>query len=139
MIAADLLRFIVSSNLFFGGASPCYRACSASASALPSNVQASCLEHARPVVVAVFAGALAASSTAPPVRRCPERQQRAKAEGKTKGGGTWRPAKSVCTWGLCGTMWLRRRAVRCMKSGSTLRYRRASYDEARHPLLGAWL
>lgn len=86
MIAADLLRFIVPSNLLLDGASPCYRACSASASALPSNVQASCLEHARPVVVAVFAGALVASSTAPPVRRCPERQRRAKAEGKTKGG-----------------------------------------------------
>ena len=137
MMAADLLWFSVTSKLFLDGASPCYRACSARASVLPSNVQTSCLEHARPTASDVFPGGLSASSTAPPGRRRPERQRRAKAEGKTKGGGTWRPATSVCTWGVCGTMRLCRRAVRCMKPASTLRYRRASYDEARHPLLGA--
>jgi hypothetical protein len=70
----------------------CRRACSASASALhfalPSHVQASCLEGARPAAIGVFAGGLVASSVASPGRRRPERWGRAKAEGKTKGGGT---------------------------------------------------
>lgn len=148
MMTADSLRFIVPSGVSIHWPSPRRCACSASADptyrashlALPSHVQTSCLERARPaaliVLVRAFACGLAASSTAPPGRRRPERQRRAKAEGKTKGGGTWRPAKSVCTWGLCGTMRFCRRAVRCMKPASTLRYRRASYDEARHPFLG---
>lgn len=135
MMAADLLRFIVPSKLFFGGASPCYRACSASASALPSNVQASCLEHARPVVVAVFVGALAASSTAPPGRRCPERQRRAKAEGKTKGGGTWPSAKSVCTCGWRGTSRRCHGAAWSAKPALMLIYPRALRDGARHSFL----
>ena len=151
MMAADSLHvnvhLIVPSGMSFWMLLPCRRACSANASAprfaqhpaQPSNVQASCLERTRPAAIGALAGALAASSTAPPDRRHPERQRRAKAEGKTKGSGTWRPATSVCTWGGCGTMRLRRRAVRCMKPASTLRYRRASYDKARHPLLGAWL
>ena len=147
MMTADSLRFIVPSGVSIHWPSPRRCACSASADptyrashlALPSHVQTSCLEHARPTAIGVFPSGLSASSTAPPGRRRPERQRRAKAEGKTKGGGTWRPAKSVCTWGVCGTMRLCRRAVRCMKPASTLRYLRASYDEARHPLLVAWL
>lgn len=135
MMAADLLRFMVPSNIFFDGASACCRTCSARASVLPSNVQASCLEHARPVVVALFAGALAASSTAPPGRRCPERQRRAKAEGKTKGGGTWRSAKSVCTCGWRGTSWRCHCAVRSAKPALVLNCLCAFRDGTRHSLL----
>ncbi|MHB1371080.1 MAG: hypothetical protein ACYCW7_12890, partial [Pseudomonadaceae bacterium] len=121
MMAADLLHvavpLIVPSGMSSRLLPPCRRACSASASAprfaqhpaQPSNVQASCLEHARPAAIGAFADGLAASSTAPPGRRHPERQRRAKAEGKTKGGGTCRPAKPVCTWGWRGTERFRRR------------------------------
>ena len=110
MMAADSLHvavnLVVPSGVSFWPL-PCRRACSAGAfaphfalsPAQPSNVQASCLERARPAAIGAFAGALAASSTAPPGRRRPERQRGAKAEGKTKGGGTCRPAKPVCTWG----------------------------------------
>src|SRR3546814_1107700 len=95
------------------------RACSAGASAphfaqhpaQPSNVQASCLECARPAAIGAFAGGLAASSAAPPGRRRPERQRRAKAEGKTKGRGTGPRRKTVCTWGWRGTERRRRRAA----------------------------
>jgi len=115
MMAADSLHvtvhLIVPSGMSFWMLLPCRRACSANASAprfaqhpaQPSNVQASCLERARPAAIGALAGALAASSTAPPDRRHPERQRRAKAEGKTKGGDTWPPAKPVCTWGWRGT------------------------------------
>jgi hypothetical protein len=145
MVITDSLHitvhFIVSSGVPFCCPLLCRHVSHARAFAphlaLSSHVQTSCLEQARPTAIDVFPGGLSASSTAPPGRRRPERQRRAKAEGKTKGGGTWRPATSVCTWGVCGTMRLCRRAVRCMKPASTLRYRRASYDEARHPLLGA--
>ena len=111
MIATDSLRIIVLSGVSFCWPSPCRRACSAGANtshwaphfalspAQPSNVQASCLERGWPAAIAAFAGALAAGAAAPPGRRCPERQRGAKAEGKTKGGGTCRPAKPVCTWG----------------------------------------
>ena len=111
MMATDSLRFIVPSGVCFRWPSPCRRACRASASALHvaqhpatlSTVQASCLERARPMAVAAFPGAQAASSTAPPGRRCPERQRRAKAEGKIKGRGTWPLENLVCTWGWRGT------------------------------------
>lgn len=104
---AESLRFIVPSCR----PSPCRRAYRANASAprvaqhpAPlSHVQASCLERARPVAVAAFAGALAASSAAPPGRRRPERQRRAKAEGKIKDRGTPAREKPVCTWGWRGT------------------------------------
>ncbi|MCA0394928.1 MAG: hypothetical protein LCH70_12565, partial [Proteobacteria bacterium] len=100
MMAADSLHvavhLIVPSGVSCCWPSPCRRACSAGAfaphfaqpSAQPSNVQASCLERARPAAVFAFAGALAARAAAPPGRRCPERQRGAKAEGKTKGRGT---------------------------------------------------
>jgi hypothetical protein len=111
MMAADPLCFIVSSGMSIRWPSPCRRACSASAfaphiaqhSAVFSHVQTSCLERARPVVVAAFAGGLAAGSAAPPGRRGPKRKRRAKAEGKIKGRGTPLREKPVCTWGWRGT------------------------------------
>lgn len=119
MMATDSLHgvahSIVPSSVSSCWPSPCRRACRASDnfaySAPPvaqhpaalSPVQASCLEHARPMAVAAFPGALAASSAAPPGRRRPERQRRAKAEGKIKGRGTWPPENLVCTWGWRGT------------------------------------
>ncbi len=111
MMAADSLHgavhLIVPSGMPFRLLPPCRRACSACAfaphfaasPAQPSNVQASCLERAWPAAIGAFAGGLAASSTAPPGRRRPERERGAKAEGKTKGFGTLPPAKPVCTWG----------------------------------------
>jgi len=76
-------------------------------------VQASCLEHARPVAMAVFAGKLAAGSAAPPCRRRPERKRGAKAEGKIKGRGTQPLENPVCTWGWRGT---RQGAAACRES-----------------------
>jgi len=145
-MATDSLRSIVPSGMLIRWPSRCRRVCRASANpvyralhfALPSHVQASCLERARPAAIGVFAGGLPASSTAPPGRRRSERQRRAKAEGKTKGGGTWPPAKSVCTWGWCGTMRRRRRAVWSAKPAPALIGPRASHDRARHSLLGTW-
>jgi hypothetical protein len=107
MMAADSLRIIVLSGVSFRLPLPCRRACSASASAphfallpaQPSHVQASCLEHGWPAAIAVFAGALAAGAALPPGRNCRERMREENAEGKTKGCGTCRPAKPVCTWG----------------------------------------
>ncbi|HIE5098592.1 TPA: hypothetical protein ACXNC8_004679, partial [Stenotrophomonas maltophilia] len=87
MMAADLLHvavhLVVPSGVSFCWSSPRRRACSAGAfaphfalpRAQPSHVQASCLERARPAAVSAFAGGLAARSTAPPGRRCPERQR----------------------------------------------------------------
>ncbi len=115
MMAADSLCIavhpIVPSGMFFCWVSSCRRACCASASAphfaqhpaSPSSVQASCLERARLVAVAAFAGGLAAGSAAPPGRRGPERKRRAKAEGKIKGRGTGPLENPVCTWGWRGT------------------------------------
>ncbi|HHJ1701516.1 TPA: hypothetical protein ACQGU1_000239 [Pseudomonas aeruginosa] len=111
MMAADSLyvavHLVVPSGMPIQWLSACRRACSASASALhfalPSHVQASCLERARPAAVSAFAGALAAYAAAPPGRRCPERQRGAKAEGKIKGRGTTLREKPVCTWGERGT------------------------------------
>ncbi len=88
MMAADSLHvsvhLIVPSGVSFRWSSRCRRACSACASAPhfaqhpapPSHVQASCLERARPVAVAAFAGGLTAGSAAPPGRRGPERKRR---------------------------------------------------------------
>jgi len=125
MIAADWLRFIVPSGVSSCRPLSCRRASRASASASHvaqhpaslSHVQASCLERARPVAVGEFAGALAACSTAPPGRRRPERQRRAKAEGKIKGRGTWPLENLVCTWGWRGT---RHGAAACRKGAQCL-------------------
>lgn len=115
MMATDSLHIsvhlIVPSDVSSCWPSPCRCACSACAFALhfaqapapPSHVQASCLERARPVAVAAFAGGLAAGSAAPPGRRRPERKRGAKAEGKIKGRGTQPLENTVCTWGWRGT------------------------------------
>lgn len=129
MMAADSLHvathLVVPSGVSFRLLLLCRRACSAGAfaphfalhPAQPSTVQASCLERARPVALAAFTGGLAASSAAPPGRRCRERQRGAKAEGKTKGCGTCRPAKPVCTWGWRGT---RHKAASCRQQPQCL-------------------
>ncbi|HCA5865433.1 TPA: hypothetical protein SL239_005141, partial [Pseudomonas aeruginosa] len=100
MMVADSLHvavhLIVPSAVSFRWLLQCRRACRGGAFALhnalypaqPSDVQASCLECAGPAAIGAFAGGLAASSAALPGRRRPERQRRAKAEGKTKGRGT---------------------------------------------------
>ncbi|QCZ98681.1 hypothetical protein DL544_19325 [Stenotrophomonas sp. pho] len=146
MMAADSLHvavpLIVPSSMSFQWLLPCRRACSAGAfaprlaqhPAQPSSVQASCLERARPAAIGAFAGALAASSAAPPGRRRPERQRGAKAEGKTKGCGTCRPAKPVCTWGLGSTERLRRRAAYGARPGPMQACPRASHDRTRQSL-----
>ena len=107
----------------------------------PSNVQVSCLERAGPVALAAFAGALAAHTAAPPDRRGREREpgarREANAEGKTKGGGTCRPAKPVCTWGWRGTARLRRRAAWGARPAPVQACPRALHDRTRHSLQGA--
>ncbi len=115
MMAADSLHIsvllIVPSDVSFHCSSPCRCACSACAfahhfaqpPAPTSYVQMSCLEHAWPVAVAMFAGGRAAGSTAPPGRRRPERKRGAKAKGKIKGRGTQPLENLVCTWGWRGT------------------------------------
>ena len=115
MMAADPLHSVVYSIMPSGVSSrwplPCRCACRVDAfaphvaqhPAWLSHVQASCLERARPMAVGAFAGALAASSTVSPGRRRPERQRRAKAEGKIKGRGTSPLESPVCTWGWRGT------------------------------------
>ena len=125
MMTADSLHIsvhlILPSGVPFRWPSPRRCACSACAFAqhfarppAPSfYVQASCLEHARPVALAVFAGGLAAGSAAPPGRRRPERKRGEKAEGKIKGRGTQPLENPVCTWGWRGT---RQGAAACRES-----------------------
>lgn len=145
MMAADSLRvavhLIVPSGVSIQWLSACRRVCSASASAphfaLPSNVQASCLERARPAAIGAFAGALSVHAAAPPGRRCLERQRRAKAEGKTKGRGTWPRRKPVSTWGERGTERLRHRAAFGAGVAPMLACPRASHDRTRPSLRGA--
>ncbi|OPD77107.1 hypothetical protein CEE55_13230 [Stenotrophomonas pavanii] len=148
MMAVDSLHvavhLIVPSGMPFRLLSPCRRACSAGAfaphfalsSAQPSNVQASCLERARPSAIGAFAGGLAASAAEPPGRRCPERQRGAKAEGKTKGRGTGPRRKPVCTWGWRGTERLRRRAAWGARVAPMQACPRASHDRTRQSLRG---
>ncbi len=144
MMAADSLRSDVPSGMSFCWLLPCRRTCRAGAfaphvalhPAQPSNVQASCLERARPTAIAAFAGALAAHAAAPPGRRCLERQRKAKAEGKTKGLGTLPRRKPVCTWGEHGTERLRRRAVFGAKVTPMQACPRASHDWTRQSLQG---
>ncbi|QGL80172.1 hypothetical protein FEO94_08970 [Stenotrophomonas maltophilia] len=146
MMAADSLHvavpLIVPLDVPFRLLPPCRRACSAGAfaprlaqhPAQPSNVQASCLERARPTAIGAFAGGLAASSAAPRGRRRPERQRRAKAEGKTKGRGTGPRRKPVCTWGWRGTQRLRCRAACGAKPAPMQACPRASHDRTRQSL-----
>ncbi|QDJ35339.1 hypothetical protein CBR67_00945 [Bordetella hinzii] len=149
MMAADSLHvavhLIVPSSMSFQWLLPCRRACSAGAfaprlaqpPARPSSVQASCLERARPVAIGAFAGALAASSAAPPGRRRPERQRGAKAEGKTKGRGTGPRRKPVCTWGERSTQRPCRRAAFGARAAPMQACPRASHDRTRQSLQGA--
>ena len=110
----DVVPLVVPSDVSFrwsscrcaciAGADSVYRAQHFSQPPAPYfYVQASCLEHAPPVAVVAFAGALAAGSAAPPGRRWPERKRGAKAEGKIKGRGTQPLRNPVCTWGWRGT------------------------------------
>ena len=146
MMAADSLHvvvpLIVPSGMSFQWLPPCRRACSAGAfaphfalpSAQPSNVQASCLERARPAAfmasVRAFAGALAAPAAAPPGRRCPERQRRAKAEGKTKDTAPGR-VESQSAHGERSTGRLRRRAAWGARPAPMQACPRASRDRTR--------
>ncbi|ASD18410.1 hypothetical protein DBA97_13130 [Pseudomonas aeruginosa] len=144
MMAADSLRSGVPPSLLFRLPLPCRRAghmCAfvsrfAQPSAQLSSVQASCLERARPMAVNAFAGGRVASSTAPPGRRGLEHKRQAKAEGKTKGGGTCSPATSVCTWGRSSTARLRRRAVHVVQRAPMQVCPRASHDRTRQSLQG---
>jgi hypothetical protein len=144
MIAADLLHANVHPIVLSGAQSrclsPCRRACRAGAFAphfaQPSNVQASRLERARPMAVGTFPGALAASSLAAPGRRSLERERQAKAEGKTKGGGTRPPEIPVCTWGWRGTVRLRLRAAQSAKPAPIPAWPRAAHDQTRHSFIG---
>ncbi|QAA93946.1 hypothetical protein CSC67_09165 [Pusillimonas caeni] len=143
MMAADSLHvavhLIVPSGMLFRLLPPCRRACSTGAfaprlaqhPAQPSNEQASCLERARPAAIGAFAGGLAVGSTALPDRRRPERKRQAKAEGKTKGGGTQPPAKPVCTWGWRGTTRRCRRAAGGARLAPREGLPRASHDRLR--------
>ncbi|EKN6414391.1 hypothetical protein DVQ15_08610 [Yersinia enterocolitica] len=149
MMAADSLHvavpLIVPSGMTFQWLPPCRRTCSACAFAprlaqhptQPSSVQASCLERARPAAIGAFAGGLAASSAAPLGRRRPERERGAKAEGKTKGRGTWPRRKPVCTWGWRDTERLRRRAARGASVAPMQACPCASHDRTRQSLRGA--
>ncbi|WP_318591319.1 hypothetical protein [Enterobacter kobei] len=133
------------SGMSFSLLLPCRRACRAGAfaphvalpSAKPSNVQASCLDRARPAAIGALIGGLAAGATAPPGRRRPERERRAKAEGKTKGRGTWPRRKPVSTWGERGTERLRHRAAFGARVAPMLACPRASHDRTRPSLRGA--
>ncbi|EBG9470403.1 hypothetical protein FJT12_12625 [Salmonella enterica] len=144
MMVANSLRSGVPSGMSFSLLLPCRRACRAGAfaphvalpSAKPSNVQASCLDRARPAAIGALIGGLAAGATAPPGRRRPERERRAKAEGKTKGRGTGPRRKPVCTWGWRGTERLRRRAAWGARVAPMQACPRASHDRTRQSLRG---
>ena len=144
MMVANSLRSGVPSGMSFSLLLPCRRACRAGAfaphvalpSAKPSNVQASCLDRARPAAIGALIGGLAAGATAPPGRRRPERERRAKAEGKTKGRGTGPRRKLVCTWGLRGTERLRRRAAWGERVAPMQACPRASHDRTLQSLQG---
>ena len=97
MMAADSLHvvvpLIVPSGMSFQWLPPCRRACSAGAfaphfalpSAQPSNVQASCLERARPA-------AFMASVRAPPARWLLPQQRRRAAAARSASEGQRRKA-----------------------------------------------
>lgn len=144
MMAADSLRSGVPSGLPFSLLPPCRRACRVGAfaphvalpSAQPSNVQASCLERARPAAIAAFAGALSVHAAAPPGRRCLERQRKAKAEGKIKGRGTWPLENLVCTWGSAARATGRQRAAKVRNAALALAKSRASSAGLRRSWMG---
>ena len=144
MMDTDSLRIVAPSGVSSCWLSPCRRACSAGAfaprfaqpPAQPSSVQTSCLECERPEAVTAFVGGLAASSAAPPGHRYLERMREEKAEGKTKGGGTWVPTEPVCTWDRSGTVQLRRRAASGVQRAPMRACPRALHARTCHSLLG---
>ena len=129
-LAADLLRIAVQPAVFSGGSprlhGPCRRAWRACAFAR-HTAQHAALHSMQPPHVQ-------ASS---PGRDCRERMREANAEGKTKGCGTYRPAKPVCTWGWRGTQRLRRRAAWGARPAPMQGCPRASHDRTRHSFQGA--
>ena len=149
MMAVDSLHaavpLVVPSGVSACCSSACRRACSARAfaprfappSAQPSDVQASCLERARPAApglsICAFAGGLAAGAAEPPGRRCPERERGAKAEGKTKDAAPGR-VESQSAHGGGAARRLRRRAAWGAKVAPMQACPRASHDGTRQSL-----
>lgn len=138
-MGADTLHCVAPSEVSCCWLSPRDCACRAGAfaprfarsPAQPSSVQVSCLERARLVVATELDGGRAESNTEPPSRRRLERMRQAKAEGKTKGGGTGMPLTSICTWGRSSTAFLVRRAVYGGHRPPVLAWPRASYARLR--------
>lgn len=93
----------------------------------PTCVQPSCLQHKQLAAVAMSVGDVAASNTAAAHHRRLEHMRLAKAEGKTKGGGTRMVATPVCTLGRRGTRLRLRRAVDGVQHAPTLAFLRASH------------
>jgi len=120
----------------------CHCACNASADsahwalhfASRSIVQTACTKYARPAVIAAFTSVLVAHEAVSPVRRSREPKRPAKAEGKTKGGGTCPPVTPVCTWSRDSTTRLCRRAAGSAKFAPEQAFPRASYDRVCHNL-----
>ena len=106
-------------------------------SAQPSNVQASCLEHAGPVALAAFAGALAAHAAAPPGRSGRERMRKARQKGaapagpqspSVRGGGAARSGFAAVPLGARGPRPCR--AVRVLRTtGHATAFRGRSHDQ----------
>ncbi|PJE43115.1 MAG: hypothetical protein CUR33_07390 [Pseudomonas sp.] len=119
MMGADSLHVAASFGMSSCVPQLCRRACSLSEFALcfahppgqEADVHASCLERAWSAAVIAFASGLAGSSTASPGRWSLGHTRQAKAEGKTKGGGTWTPVTPVCTRERSGTALPVHRAV----------------------------
>ena len=107
MMAADSLHVAVHLVVPSGVSIRWLCACSACAFAphfaLPSHVQASCLERAWLSAIGAFPGALAARAAAAPGHHGRERMREAGVQGKIEGRGTEVRAKPVCTWGWRGT------------------------------------
>ncbi|MNF93883.1 hypothetical protein D3C84_765740 [compost metagenome] len=128
VMGADLLHSGAPSGVSFCWLSSCR---CAQPPVQPSNVQGLALNALGRWPSLRSAGGLTASSNAPPGRRGLERRRQAKAEGKTKGGGTWVPATPVCTWGRSGTARFRRRAVYGAQRALMLACPRASHTRTR--------
>ena len=115
MMAADSLRFIVSSVMSSWRPSSCHRTWRAGAGRLfftrhprrSSLVQTARRECVMPEAWFVLTGGHAARLAAQPSHRYSEQERRAraesKAEGKIKGRGTLWRERFVCTWEWRGT------------------------------------
>jgi len=113
-MAADLLHasvhLIVPSGVSIRWLCACSACAFAPHFALPSHVQASCLERAWLSAIGAFPGALAARAAAAPGHHGRERMREAGVQGKIEGRSTTVRTKPVCTWGWRGT---RHRAASC--------------------------